>query len=206
MYKLIPLFCLLILSACATQPKISDPRAVKRDLFLAALTGGKEIWSTSTPAEIRRAVEDFHARKHLPNGKIYGASVRNLDLGAHSLAKTANLMASRACRKSEDVLHDPKSGAPALCNGLKVKQIIFDCPDGGMVRLKPAGDPCSRQRTQPHGVKSVRLPFDADPRDFSHEAFKVDSTDHPLPKSPAELAPGIDADGWAEDAHADLPQ
>jgi hypothetical protein len=85
-----------------------------------------------------------------------------------------------------------------------VRQILFACPDGGLVRLKVNGDPCNRLRPQPHGVKSVRYPHDGDPKDFSREAFKVDHDGNPIPKSPAMLNRALEPDGWAEAAHADL--
>ncbi|MEW5851768.1 MAG: hypothetical protein AB2A00_23465 [Myxococcota bacterium] len=64
--------------------------------------------------------------------------------------------------------------------------------DGGMVRIKPQGDPSSPMRPQPHASKAVLLRgsgvagrFDVE-RDtgWNNEAFKVTNDGHPVPKAP----------------------
>jgi hypothetical protein len=63
-----------------------------------------------------------------------------------------------------------------------VSQDIYTHADGGMVRVKPEGDPSSPFRPQPHSSKSVLH----DPNkgtDLSNEAFKVTNNGEPVPKS-----------------------
>ena len=203
MKKLSPFLVLFFVFGCAHSPP-QNKREQKLELFLTAQKKGTEIWATSTPKEIRSAVSDYQAHKKLANGLVYGESIRNLNLARMTLPQIEPLLVQRKCRKLVDVLRDAKTGEPSQCNGSKIRQIIFDCYDGGMVRLKPDGDPCNKYRPQAHGVKSVRFPFDGDPKDYSKEAFKVDKFDLPIPKSPGMLNPAVDADGWAEDAHVDL--
>jgi len=63
-----------------------------------------------------------------------------------------------------------------------VPQDIYTHPDGGMVRVKPEGDPSSPFRPQAHASKSVLH----DPKKgtgFDNEAFKVTNGGDPVPKS-----------------------
>jgi hypothetical protein len=64
-----------------------------------------------------------------------------------------------------------------------VSQDLYTHPDGGMVRVKPEGDPSSPFRPQPHASKSV-LHDPTKGTDLSNEAFKVTNNGEPVPKSP----------------------
>src|SRR5262249_21967657 len=60
---------------------------------------------------------------------------------------------------------------------------IYTHPDGGMVRIKPEGDPGPGIRPEPHASKSVL--FDSKKgTGFDNEAFKVTNDGNAVPKSP----------------------
>ncbi|RZA06079.1 MAG: hypothetical protein EOP11_11250 [Proteobacteria bacterium] len=185
----------LILSSCATSPSLR---------YAGALNQPNELWASATPPEVRAAARRFSDHERLPNGLIYGDSVRNLDLTGKTPATLEVQMRARQCREIQTVLRDPRTNEPALCQAKPVPQVIYDCPDGGTVRLKPAGDPCGKYRPQPHGVKAVRFSPKQTADSFASEAFKVDKDDYPIPKVPAHLNPALDTNIWADDAHADL--
>lgn len=200
---LVAILTLLFLSCSHTPPPASNPRQERLAKFLQTQEQGTNVWAPNTPSEVLEAVSQFNQHKKLANGLTYGDSVRQLDLAGKTLEQIEPTMAIRKCKKVVDSLRD-RSGKPAVCRGSSVTQVLFVCADGGLVRLKAEGDPCSKFRPQPHAVKAVRYPFNGDPKDFSKEAFKVGHEDRAIPKAPGMLAPAIDADGWAEDAHTDL--
>jgi hypothetical protein len=185
----------LILSACAAGPQGRYARALHQPA---------ELWAASTPPEVRAAALRFANHERLPNGLTYGDSVRNLDLTGKTLTTLEVQLSARQCREIQTVLRDPRTNEPALCQAKAVPQVIYDCPDGGTVRLKPQGDPCGKYRPQPHGVKAVRFSPSLTADSFASEAFKVDKEDLAIPKVPAHLNPALDANVWADDAHADL--
>jgi hypothetical protein len=194
----------LLLASCASSGPAPLSADQKRAHFEQQAGSGIALWGPQATESTRAAVARFYRGERLANGLPYGASMKRILVrGKHYSALEAELE-KEGCRKIEDHLRDPKSHEPALCAEKKIPQVIFDCPDGGMVRIKPQGDPCSKFRPQPHSVKAVREPFNASVSDFSKEAFKVDDSARAIPKSPAELSRELNADEWAEDAHSDL--
>ena len=103
-----------------------------------------------------------------------------------------------------DVIREPLKNQPSLFHGSPVPLWIFLCPDGGVVRVKPKGDPTSPFRTWVHGNKSLRFPYDSKFDGFSDEAVKIDFAGNAVPKSRAELGPQNLLMGWVESSHADL--
>eukprot|EP00163_Fabomonas_tropica_P029601 TRINITY_DN63_c0_g1_i2.p1 TRINITY_DN63_c0_g1~~TRINITY_DN63_c0_g1_i2.p1 ORF type:complete len:626 (-),score=164.69 TRINITY_DN63_c0_g1_i2:243-2120(-) len=169
-------------------------------------------WSPDLPTETRQAVSNFEANTRLPNGKTYGQSVKDLDLAKIPVDQIDTELARRGFSKHSDFIRDPKTKQPVLVDGQPVPMDVYTNPDGGMVRVKPKGQPNS-PRSQPHAVKAVRNPPNGDYRSFAQEAFKVDANGRPIPKYPKDgYNPNPKGsqkandfwDGWAEDAHVDL--
>jgi hypothetical protein len=80
-------------------------------------------------------------------------------------------------------------GQDLVIGGRKFRYEIHVDPDGGIVRLKPDGDPQNPvpARRVPHAVNSVQTEPGPD-TSFGNEAFKVDYEGSPIPKGPAYLA------------------
>jgi hypothetical protein len=141
---------------------------------------------------------------------VYGDSVRKLDLrGKSAQALDAELKAKGFVRH-DDQLRDPRTQEQ-----LGVPMTVYVHPDGGMVRIKPQGDPTSPIRPQPHGSKAVRWPVDGAYTSFDQEAFKIDAVGNPRPKFPPHLQIGAEGaskpnrfgylDKSMDDVHVDLP-
>lgn len=151
-------------------------------------------------------------RNHLqmPNGLKYGDSVRDLDLSNLSADEIDALLTARGFTVELTALRDLK-GEPIVVDGAVVPIRIYTHPDGGTVRVKPAGDPTSRFMPQPHLVKSLRWPYDAPGDGFEHEGLKVSNSGAPLPRLPSEtkvtrhhVGAKKYFDHWAALAHTDL--
>jgi hypothetical protein len=171
------------------------------------------VWSDTLDPEVRQSVQEYKSGKTLATGQVYGASVKALDLRGKTAAEIDEILLNRGFKRFADVIRDPKTHQPLLdASGRQTPMIVYVHADGGMVRVKPQGDPTSKFRPQPDLSKSVRHPYDADYRDYSREAFKVDSLGRPLPKSPADLKNPYEgtplkdtfADGWADTVHIDV--
>lgn len=123
-----------------------------------------------------------------------GASVRRLDLSGKTAQAVRAELAGRGFRPEPGVLKDAGSGKPVLdpVTGKPVPMEVWAHPDGGMVRIKPEGDPTSAHRPEPHLSVAVLYPPGASGHDFANEAFKVDAEGTPLPK-------------WANDARTPVP-
>ncbi len=175
----------------------------------------ESVWSPNTPQNIKKAVQAFRQRKKLPNGTTYGKSVREIeDIEGMSPIDLDKNLVSHGFEKHHSVIHDPVTHAPVLdVAGHEIPMDVYTHPDGGMVRVKPLGDPTQKFRTQPLASKAVRSPANAPYDDFNFEAFKVDKNGLPLPK----WAPDINnpfakdtpearefLDGWASSVHFDL--
>lgn len=168
-----------------------------------------EVFGPNTPTTTVDAVESYVKGQRLPNGQVYGQSVKNLDLTQIRADSVDDVLTGRGFQKFADVIRDPKTQQPVLVNGAEVPMNVYVHPDGGMVRVKPMGQPNS-PRPLPHAVKAVRWPPDGDYRSFAQESFKVDKLGRPLPKMPGEAfqpfpedktAASNFFDGWAEWAH-----
>jgi hypothetical protein len=98
----------------------------------------------------------------------------------------------------------------------KFHQQIPPPSDGGMVRIKPLGQPGSPSPlrvVEPHAVKSVMRPGSSitDYSKLQNEYFKVDNHGNPWPAYPADLSSAAKAsgqliNGWAEVVHSYLTQ
>ena len=157
------------------------------------------------------------------NGEI-GNSVRDLNLEGMTPQQIHDQLTQNGWQHNQGTINDfsgqntdpnapnynPNRGQPKTGpDGQPLRQDIYTNPDGGMVRVKPDGDPGS-MRPQPHASKSVRNPPDAPITNFDNEACKVDNQGNALPAAPRDMQnpypPGTPenrqfADGWADTAH-----
>jgi len=189
----VPAVLCCVLVACATAP------AQKPYSFALASTA-----STSS----RQAWQDYVQGKLLPNGLHYGDSVRHLHIAQRTVQDLDHEMTDvRHCRKKVDVIREPVKNQPKLdSDGKAIPLIMWLCADGGVVRIKPKGDPTSKYNQEPLGSKTLLYPYDTKDTSFASEALKVDEDGSPLPKYPKELQctdkPCVD--NWAAHAHSDL--
>ena len=162
--------------------KLLKPSATSFDQILA--NDPSAIWNTQAMSPLTKAALTAYRR-----GQI-GNSVRGLDLKGKSVEGIRSELRQRGFQQEVVPLRDFKTGRPIVNprTGKAVPMEVWSHPDGGMVRLKPEGDPSSKHRPQPHASLSVKYPPDASGHDFNYEAFKLDGSGNPLPK-------------WAQDAN-----
>ncbi len=183
-----------------------QPKLNRFQRFHARNTGA--IWSTSLSPRLKNAINLFKSGR-----TGYGQSVKHLDLSGLNTAQVGKLLKSRGFVVEKSVIRDFNTQKPLLGpNGKALRQLIYRHVDGGMVRVKPDGQPGSA-RPQPHMVKAVRITRRASTHEFGKEAFKVDNAGNPLPKFPPDLRnphPVGSAkanqftDAWADAAHTNL--
>jgi hypothetical protein len=172
-----------------------------------------EIFSDSLRPKEVEALQAYNARKKIANGKIYGESVRRYRLAGKTRQQVERDMAKRGCPMKQEFLREGGNGpARKDANGKEIPLLMFLCPDGGVLRIKPEGDPGSKYRPQPHGSKALRFPADAPYSTFDDEVLKVDESGNAVPKAPNGLQKLFSdeksqaelVEGWADDAHSDL--
>lgn len=172
------------------------------------------IWSPKINHKIKKTLIDFKDHKLLVNGLHYGDSVRNFSLNEKTAVQITVAMKELNCEEKDDFLQHPKTHLPISDkNGQKVPMTVFLCPDGGVIRVKPEGDPTSRFRPQPHASKSLRYPYNSQFESFDDEMVKVNNRGEAVPKWAQDLNPSLTMDPivkkeiieeWANDAHTDL--
>lgn len=145
------------------------------------------VWNTSLTPRTQQAIESFK------RGQL-GNSVRDLDFRNMTAQQVRGELKKRGFSCDMGTIKDVRTGQPVVNprTGKTVPMEIWSSPDGGMVRIKPEGDPTSRFRPQPHLSVSVKYPPSADGHDFNDEAFKVDYKGNPMPK-------------WAKDLNCPFP-
>jgi hypothetical protein len=185
----------------------------------AARAAQLRLFSPNTPPSTMKAVSDFlrGVKVTAPDGTryTYGASVRGVDLRNLTADEIDLLMRARGFTRYDDAIRDPVTKMPILdSNNNTAPMLVYTHPDGGMVRVKPQGDPANRFRSQPHASMSVRNPPDAPYQDFDMESFKVSNDGIPLPKYPRDAFNPYDPassegraymDDLMNRAHTDLP-
>lgn len=173
----------------------------------------KTIWSENLNSKAQAARSDFDTRKKLPNNLIYGQSVRDFNLRNKTAPEIDDYARKNKCQKKESVLLDPIRKEPILDKQSRTTPIaIFLCPDGGIIRVKPVGDPTSDDWQAPHATKGLRYPYDSEFVNFDDEVVKIDNDGFAIPKWPKDLRRPSQCelkqqdfiDGWAEDAHTRL--
>jgi hypothetical protein len=135
------------------------------------------IWQTALTPRTKQAIEAYKAG-------MLGRSVQNLDLRNKTAEQVRQELTRRGFQCEMGVIKDVRTGKPVINpkTGKQVPMEIWSHADGGMVRIKPEGDPTNMHRPQPHLSMSVKYPPSADGHDFNDEAFKVDHCGHALPK------------------------
>lgn len=188
---------LLLLTACTTA-------RAKEDFDRFQVWHPERVFSPNVSEKVKQCLKDFGTRLLLPNGLSYGESARNYQLRNKTLRQVTTDMRDLGCSHRVDFIRDPLSHAPKLFRGETIPLWVFVCPDGGVIRVKPQGDPLSTHRPQLHGSKALRYPFDAKFENYSDEVVKVDDEGIAVPKSRGDLGPVHLMTGWGEDAHMDL--
>lgn len=145
------------------------------------------IWSTQMTPRTEQAIKSY-------SQGLLGKSVKGLDLRNQTADQVREQLSRRGFVREMGVIKDVRTGKPVINpkTGLPVPMEVWTHQDGGLVRLKPEGDPTSRHRPAPHLSVSVLYPPGASGHDFNNEAFKVDFAGNPLPK-------------WASDARNPFP-
>lgn len=166
-------------------------------------TGPRTAWNAEWRASTRntRTLEAFEQGSK-------GKSVKDLDLSGKSASEIDREL------RAKGFTHERTGIATTDANGNTVyrtkdrgltsnpkdpnatPQDIYVHPDGGMVRVKPAGDPGNPYRAQPHASKSV-LYNPTKGTSFSNEAFKVTNDGRAVPKAPT---PGAGLPTTADEA------
>ncbi|MEB3284745.1 MAG: hypothetical protein VKN33_05620 [Candidatus Sericytochromatia bacterium] len=145
------------------------------------------IWSTQMTPRTEQAIRSF------AQGTL-GQSVKGMDLRHRTAEQVRHELTRRGFSREMGVIKDVRTGRPVINpqTGRPIPMEVWTHRDGGMVRIKPEGDPLSRHRPAPHLSVSVLYPPGASGHDFNNEAFKVDFAGNPLPK-------------WASDARNPFP-
>jgi hypothetical protein len=159
-------------------------------------TDSTGIWDQATLADPKRkglkdSIDSFAAGnqgksvKDLALSKKTGEQIHD-DLINKGFRHKRELLTVDVNGKREFVLSRPDASGKLTTADPKhsdiVPQDIYTHSDGGMVRVKPEGDPSSPFRPQAHANKSVMY----NPKngtDFNNEAFKVTNNGDPVPKS-----------------------
>ena len=209
---LISLLLALNLICCVSAPPLDREGRVKKFVSIAE-TSPDRLWSPNLSETTHKAISDYQVGKKLSSGKIYGESVRAYDLRNKCASDIDRELKQLGCGKKTDVLKNPHTKSPLLTSsGQTIPMVVFLCPDGGVVRLKPQGDPTSKFKPQPLASKALRYPFDSKFENFDDERVKIDNFGNAIPKWPKDLNPELASskdqpqiiEGWADDAHTDL--
>lgn len=197
---------LLLLSACALLPTKAVVESTKKDFDNFQNAHPAEVFAPTIDQRTKDCLEAYRVHRKLPNGLHYGDSVRGYSLSNKTPAEVKADMRNLNCLFKEDVIREPVMNQPKLHQNHTIPLWIFMCPDGGVVRVKPKGDPTNELRPQIHGSKSLRYPYDAKFENYSDEVVKIDSEGWAVPKSRKDLDPLYLVTGWGADAHADLKE
>lgn len=198
----------LILGSCAHSKANSFYKILKQD--------PQSIWSVAISDKVKTTLGDYNSHKIIYiDGRAleYGGSVRDFNVQGLSFVAIEEGMQQRQCKKEIDYVKDPQThNFVKDAQGDTVLMIVFLCPDGGVVRVKPKGDPTSKFRPMPHASKSLRYPHNAAYKNFDDEIIKVDNNGYAIPKWAKDLKiiskdKNIQdqwVEDWANDAHTNL--
>lgn len=175
----------------------------------------EKVWSPKLDSKTRVSLNAYQQHLKLPNGLIYGEQIRSLQLRNLCQSEIMAWAKKNSCQLKTDFVKHPQSNEPKTDRkGNTIPLLSWICQDGGVIRMKPLGDPTSQYSSRPEAVKAMRQ-FGSDQyANFSDEAFKVDDAGLAIPKWPKDLnleLPGLRKedrqaylDEWASDAHSPL--
>ena len=169
----------------------------------AEVTAGEVKYVVGAAEAAVAPLEAKVAANHFLDGQI-GQSVRDLDPSLYSEQELEQILLGRGFTERDE-------GFVTLNGQLTTaRQRFWTHEDGGMVRLKPQGDPIDLEGTAnyrgyAYASKSVqRRGIEDGHLDFGNELFKVDTQNRPVPKSAGHFAnPGI-ADPYLKSVHIGL--
>ncbi len=210
LFLLLPL--VVNLGACVSSSHSGRESPIQK--FVAIVDSQSDsIWSPTISEKLKKSIADYRTHAKLDSGEVYGNSVRSFDLRNRCPSDIDSEMQNRKCARNQDVLKNPYTKIPLLDKqGSAIPMIVYLCPDGGVVRVKPEGDPTSKFKPQPLVSKALRYPNTSKFETFDDEMAKVDNFGYVIPKwvkdLNLEVASGPDQQeliqGWADDAHTDL--
>ena len=206
-----------LVSGCSTSPlenEIKQKQESRRFFIQKIEKNPTQIWASSLPRKARQALNAYEDHQLVgPHHLEYGYSVRNFVLSGKSVLELDREIADLGCTKQDDVLKNPQNQHPLKdSKGKTIPLWVYLCPDGGVFRIKPKGDPTSRYRKGPQASKALRFPYDSLFESFDDEMIKVDNDGNAVPKWVKDLNLKLVnqsdekrlIEGWANDAHTDL--
>lgn len=166
-----------------------------------------QIWAPTISENLKAAIHDYDSHTKLKNKLEYGKSVRGYALAGKCPQDIERDMKKLGCKKQVDVIREPKENKPILDKNGKTTPIWqFVCADGGVLKIKPEGDPMNKFTPFPHGSRTLRYPGNSAYRDYRDEVAKISPDGHIIPRSPGDLAPKNLVDGWSAEAHVPLAE
>ena len=115
------------------------------------------IWSKKLDPKLRDSLDAYEQHKPLPNGVPYGSIIRKLRLDRLCTDQIEAWAKGHGCARKNDVTKSTENGIPILDpSGKPIPLVEFLCQDGGVVRMKPKGDPTSAKNPKPNAVKAMR--------------------------------------------------
>lgn len=176
---------------------------VKFDQIL--VTHPEQIWAPNAPPRLRAAIKAYADRRKVKGGLIYGDSVRTYSLKGKCADEIAADMKTLGCQKKTDVIREPLRNQPVRgADGRTTPIWQFVCADGGVIKVKPLGDPNSRYTSFPHASRTLRFPAESKYRDYRDEVAKISEDGHVIPRGPGDLKPRDLVEGWSREAHIPL--
>jgi hypothetical protein len=206
------LFLVMNVVACASSGHLDREFPIQKFVTIAT-SQPDSIWAPTINEKLKISIADYRSQAKLNTGETYGNSVRSLDLRNRCASDIDLEMQNKKCVRNQDVLKDPYSKKPLLDNrGSSIPMVVYLCPDGGVVRVKPEGDPTNKFKPQPLVSKALRYPYNSKFETFDDEVAKVDNFGNIIPKWTKDFNLGIAhasdqeelIQGWADDAHTDL--
>ena len=202
---------------CSTSPlelEAKQKQESKRFFIQKMEKNPTQLWASHLPRKARKALNAYEERQLVgPHHLEYGYSVRNFPLSAKTILELDREIPDLGCVKQTDVLKNPHTQRPLKDQkGMSIPLWVYLCPDGGVFRVKPKGDPTSRYRKGPQASKALRFPYDSVFENFDDEMVKIDNDGNAIPKWVKDLnLKLVDQsdekrfiEGWANDAHTDL--
>lgn len=161
-----------------------------QDAIKKGHTDPQGVWKSNISPELKKRLDDFADPKS-PVGK----SVKNVNLEGKSAVELHKELINKGFKHHWEPLaagtdkwghklykmrDGSKTADPKHPN--VIPHDIYTHPDGGMVRVKPEGDPGDKFRPEPHASKSVVLDTSKGSA-FDNEGFKVTNEGDAVPKN-----------------------
>jgi hypothetical protein len=201
------LLVLCIFWVSCSHVEIRNEKELARNKFLNFISAQPgEVFSENINEHVRSSLNDYNNHERIDSDKpmVYGDSVRKYSLEGKTAEQIHLDLSALDCEMKENVIREPINNKPILYNNHTIPLVVYLCADGGVVRLKPLGDPTNKLRPEPHASKALRYPYNSKYENYSDETVKVDNFGNAIPKSRADLKSKDFIEGWFEDGHTGL--